>query len=92
MKYNEDIKKGRDTMNYLEEYQKWCESPEFDEDTKKELLAIKEDEKEIFNKIMDDAISNLAEQKNNTPQKEVLFCAFGRLIRVLRENFLLHIS
>ncbi len=34
-------------MNYLEEYQKWCESPEFDEETKKELLAIKEDEKEI---------------------------------------------
>ena len=34
-------------MNYLEEYKKWCESPEFDEDTKKELLAIKDDEKEI---------------------------------------------
>ena len=34
-------------MNYLEEYKKWCESPEFDEETKKELLAIKEDEKEI---------------------------------------------
>lgn len=34
-------------MNYLEEYQKWCESPEFDEETKKELLAIREDEKEI---------------------------------------------
>ncbi len=34
-------------MNYLEEYKKWCESTEFDEDTKKELLAIKDDEKEI---------------------------------------------
>ncbi len=34
-------------MNYLEEYKKWCESPEFDEETKKELLGIKEDEKEI---------------------------------------------
>lgn len=34
-------------MNYLEEYRKWCESPEFDEETKKELLAIREDEKEI---------------------------------------------
>lgn len=34
-------------MNYLEEYKKWCESPEFDEKTKKELLAIKDDEKEI---------------------------------------------
>lgn len=34
-------------MNYLEEYKKWCESPEFDEETKQELLAIKNDEKEI---------------------------------------------
>ncbi len=34
-------------MSYLEEYKKWCESPEFDEKTKKELLAIKNDEKEI---------------------------------------------
>ena len=34
-------------MNYMEEYKKWCESPEFDEETKKELLAIKNDEKEI---------------------------------------------
>ena len=34
-------------MNYLDEYKKWCESPEFDEETKKELLAIKDDEKEI---------------------------------------------
>ena len=34
-------------MNYLDEYKKWCESPEFDEETKKELLEIKDDEKEI---------------------------------------------
>ena len=34
-------------MNYLDEYKKWCESPEFDEETKKELLEIKEDKKEI---------------------------------------------
>ena len=34
-------------MNYLEEYKKWCESPEFDEETKKELIAIKDDKKEI---------------------------------------------
>lgn len=34
-------------MEYLKEYKKWCESPEFDEETKKELLAIKDDEKEI---------------------------------------------
>lgn len=34
-------------MNYLEEYKKWCESPEFDEKTKRELLEIKDNEKEI---------------------------------------------
>ena len=34
-------------MNYLEEYKKWLESPEFDDDTKRELLEIKDDEKEI---------------------------------------------
>ena len=34
-------------MNYLEEYKKWCESPEFDEKTKQELIAISKDEKEI---------------------------------------------
>ena len=34
-------------MNYLEEYKKWCEGPEFDEETKNELLEIKNDEKEI---------------------------------------------
>ena len=34
-------------MNYMEEYKKWCESDEFDEETKKELISIKNDEKEI---------------------------------------------
>lgn len=34
-------------MNYLEEYKKWCESPEFDEETKKELIAIRNDQEEI---------------------------------------------
>lgn len=34
-------------MNYLEEYKRWCESNEFDEETKKELELIKDDEKEI---------------------------------------------
>ena len=33
--------------DYMQEYKKWCESPEFDEETKKELIAIKDDEKEI---------------------------------------------
>ena len=41
-------------MNYLEEYKKWCESPEFDEETKKELLAIKDDEKEIEDRFYKD--------------------------------------
>lgn len=34
-------------MNYLEEYRKWCEGEAFDQDTKNELLSIKNDEKEI---------------------------------------------
>ena len=34
-------------MNYKEEYKKWCEDPSFDEETRKELLSIKDDEEEI---------------------------------------------
>ncbi len=34
-------------MNYMEEYKKWCESSEFDEETKKELLQIKNNKEEI---------------------------------------------
>lgn len=34
-------------MNYLEEYKKWCESDEFDDETKKELLEIKNKPEEI---------------------------------------------
>ena len=34
-------------MDYLKEYKRWCESSEFDEETKKELLEIKGDKKEI---------------------------------------------
>ena len=34
-------------MDYFKEYQKWIESPDFDEETKKELLEIKDNEKEI---------------------------------------------
>ena len=34
-------------MNYLDEYKRWCESDEFDETTKRELLEIKDNEKEI---------------------------------------------
>ena len=41
-------------MDYMKEYQKWCESPEFDEETKKELLEIKDDEKEIEDRFYKD--------------------------------------
>ena len=34
-------------MNYLEEYEKWCTDSAFDEETKKELLAIKDAKEEI---------------------------------------------
>ena len=34
-------------MDYLKEYKKWCESDEFAEETKQELLKIKDNEKEI---------------------------------------------
>lgn len=34
-------------MNYIEEYKKWCEDPSFDEETRKELLSIKDNEEEI---------------------------------------------
>ncbi len=34
-------------MEYLEEYKKWCEGEEFDEETKKELLSIKDNGAEI---------------------------------------------
>ena len=34
-------------MNYLEEYKKWCEDSSFDEETRKELMSIKDDEREI---------------------------------------------
>ena len=34
-------------MDYKEEYKKWCEDPSFDEETRKELISIKDDEEEI---------------------------------------------
>ena len=46
-------------MNYLDEYKKWCESPEFDEETKKELLEIKDDEKEIADNILHFLVNGL---------------------------------
>ena len=41
-------------MSYLEENKRWCESPEFDEETRKELTAIKDDEKEIEDRFYKD--------------------------------------
>ena len=34
-------------MNYLEEYKNWCTNSIFDENIKKELLKIKDNQKEI---------------------------------------------
>ena len=34
-------------MNYLDEYKKWCEGSEFDEETKAELRAIANNENEM---------------------------------------------
>lgn len=34
-------------MNYKEKYKEWCDNPRIDENTKKELLAISNDEEEI---------------------------------------------
>ena len=41
-------------MSYKEEYKKWCEEDIFDEETKKELLSIKDDEKEIEDRFYKD--------------------------------------
>lgn len=34
-------------MTYTERYQKWLNSPKIDEETRKELVAIKDDDNEI---------------------------------------------
>lgn len=41
-------------MNYKNNYKKWCESQYFDEETKEELLNIKDDEKEIEDRFYKD--------------------------------------
>ena len=41
-------------MSYKEEYKKWCEEDIFDEETKKELFSIKDDEKEIEDRFYKD--------------------------------------
>ena len=41
-------------MDYLERYEEWCKNPVFDEETKKELLSIKGDDKEIKERFYQD--------------------------------------
>lgn len=41
-------------MDYLEKYEEWCKNPVFDEETKKELLSIKGDDKEIKERFYQD--------------------------------------
>ncbi len=41
-------------MSYLESYKQWLEDPYFDQETKNELLAIKDDEKEIEDRFYKD--------------------------------------
>ena len=38
-------------MEYMEQYEEWLNNPYFDEDTKNELITIKDNEKEIKDKI-----------------------------------------
>lgn len=45
--FYKEKREREEKMNYREEYQKWCEGSEFDEQTKQELIAIQADEKEI---------------------------------------------
>jgi phosphoglucomutase len=41
------LKKGDKEMNYKKQYEYWLNNPYFDEETKKELKSIENDEKEI---------------------------------------------
>mgnify|MGYP004531873517 FL=1 len=40
-------KRGKMIMDYMKVYEQWCTDPYFDDETKKELLAIKDDKAEI---------------------------------------------
>ena len=53
-------------MDYLKEYKKWCESDEFDQATKEELLKIKDDEIDSYLANLQD-ILNFAEVVNKAP-------------------------
>ena len=41
-------------MDYLEKYEEWCNNPVFDENTRKELLALKGNDKEIKERFYQD--------------------------------------
>ena len=41
-------------MEYLEKYEQWCNNPNFDEETKKELISIKDNEEEIKDRFYKD--------------------------------------
>ena len=41
-------------MTYTERYQKWLNSPKIDEETRKELVAIKDDDNEIKERFIKD--------------------------------------
>lgn len=41
-------------MDYLEKYTEWCNNPAFDEETRKELLSIKDNDKEIKERFYQD--------------------------------------
>lgn len=41
-------------MDYLEKYTEWCNNPVFDEETRKELLSIKDNDKEIKERFYQD--------------------------------------
>ncbi len=45
--YEAKASRKEEKMNYLEKYEEWCKNPVFDEETKKELLSIKGNDKEI---------------------------------------------
>ena len=63
---------------YLEEYQKWCKSSDFDEETKKELLEIKDDEKEM---------ERIVEFINNYPENPDASIIFDGSIDKATERF-----
>ena len=72
-------------MNYLEEYKKWCEANEFDEETKKELLSIKDGSASIIEASCPDLLC--VKQKEIREAGESIICLPNKLvIRVINEG------